>query len=107
MAAERSYRLALRVDPEDLETAVNLGALLVNQNRELSEARALLTHVLDANSRDLHLFAATVLVGAEVLAVPAGSSVITAPMGDLFAVGDVFDVYFEALDANVVVQVLP
>lgn len=51
--------------------------------------------------------AATVLVGAEVLAVPAGSSAITAPMGDLFAVGDVFDVYFEALDANVVVQVLP
>jgi hypothetical protein len=51
--------------------------------------------------------ASTVVAGADVYEIPAGSAVTTPALGSLFGVGEVFDVYVEHLDTTVVVQVLP
>ncbi|MGB8858916.1 MAG: hypothetical protein WCC60_06660 [Ilumatobacteraceae bacterium] len=47
-----------------------------------------------------------VIIGADAHLLAAGGSVVTEPLGTLFGVGDVFDLYVEALDTTVVVQVL-
>ncbi len=49
-AAERSYRQALRLDPSQLESAVNLGGVLNAQGRN-DEAIAVLTPVIEAHPR--------------------------------------------------------
>jgi serine/threonine protein kinase len=68
-AAERWYRAALAVDPEDVEPGVNLARLLVNRGEDepLSaeieeEARSLLDRVLASEHRDLHGLARVVLL---------------------------------------------
>jgi len=50
---------------------------------------------------------AVVVIGVDTFPVAAGATVATAPLGVVYDVGDVFDVYVETLDTNVVVQVLP
>ncbi len=57
LEAEVSYRLALELDPNDLELVCNFGRFLVNEQRRLEEAQALLERVAAGGNRDLHLIA--------------------------------------------------
>lgn len=65
-AAERCYRAALAVVPDDPEPMLNLGRLLVNRGEErpltsteLDDARSLLAAVLASEHLDLHVLACT------------------------------------------------
>lgn len=51
--------------------------------------------------------ASSVYVGDDVYQLAAVASLQTDPLGTMFAVGDVFDLYLEQLDITVLVQVLP
>ena len=64
--AETIYRIAMRLDPGDPEVVFNLGRLLVNEHREGTEARALLSDVLSTRDHDLLLTTTTMLLILEI-----------------------------------------